>query len=310
MNISSKKELIQKSIVTLICLLFGLILYILFGTKILEIDLKLLTTNTIITKIFRNHFFDFIWAFSFYIICSYIMKIITKKYKFLTGLYVALIGIVYELLQLFNITSGTFDVFDILTYIIAVAVASIIEKKIWSDTMKKINKTLTLFLMILCGVFFMGCAMGSGSDANGEVTDAANGDNEKKQEIVLIEVGKAYKNSEVKLSYIDLDDNYTNYSSYSDLKEGNKIIRLTFDVENLKGSDFYISNWDFKCYADGYSVDDFIWAKDNDTLSATLSSGKKTKGSVYFEVPKNASEIVVEYEVDWLSDKKIGFKVK
>lgn len=121
----------------LICLLLGLILYILFGTKILEIDLKLLTTNTIITKIFRNHFFDFIWAFSFYIMCSYIMKLMTKKYKLLTGLYVVLIGIVYELLQLFNITSGTFDVLDILTYIIAVAVGSIIEKKIWSERNEK-----------------------------------------------------------------------------------------------------------------------------------------------------------------------------
>lgn len=176
--------------------------------------------------------------------------------------------------------------------------------------MKKVNKFLTFSLMILCGVFFMGCAMGSGSDSDGEVTDATNDANEKKQEIVFIEVGKAYQNSEVKLSYINLDDNYTNYSSYSGPKEGNKIIRLTFNVENLKGSDLYISSWDFKCYADGYSVDDFIWAKDSDTLSATLSSGKKTKGSVYFEVPKDANEIVVEYEVDWLSDKKIGFKVK
>lgn len=175
--------------------------------------------------------------------------------------------------------------------------------------MRKISKFLTIFLMIFCGIFFMGCAIGSSSDSDGKVTDGEKTE-EEKVENTIIEIGKAYENSEIKLSYVALDNNYTNYDSYSGVKGENKIIRLTFEAENLKKSDLYITSYDFECYADGYSVDSFIWAKDNDILSATLSPGKKTKGSVYFEVPKESNEIIVEYEVDWLSNKKIIFKVK
>lgn len=45
-------------------------------------------------------------------------------------------------------------------------------------------------------------------------------------------------------------------------------------------------------------------------LDATLSAGKKTKGSVFFEVPKDAKNITVEYETNFWTENKIIFVVK
>lgn len=48
----------------------------------------------------------------------------------------------------------------------------------------------------------------------------------------------------------------------------------------------------------------------DDDLSASLSSGKKAKGALYFEVPSDAQSIVLEYNDNvWTSD-KIVFVVK
>lgn len=45
-------------------------------------------------------------------------------------------------------------------------------------------------------------------------------------------------------------------------------------------------------------------------LDATLSSGKQTKGSVFFEVPEDAENIVLEYETNFWTEDKIIFVVK
>ena len=45
-------------------------------------------------------------------------------------------------------------------------------------------------------------------------------------------------------------------------------------------------------------------------LDATLSAGKKTKGFVFFEVPKDAEKIFLEYETNFWTEDKIIFVVK
>lgn len=122
-------------------------------------------------------------------------------------------------------------------------------------------------------------------------------------------VGDIYTGREVSIKYVALNDNFTGYSSYATVKEGHKIIRADFEFENVGTADQMVSSYDFNCYADGYDCESF-WSTDDSTFTATLSSGKKAKGSVYFEVPKDATEIVLEYEVNWLTSSKIEFVVK
>ena len=62
------------------------------------------------------------------------------------------------------------------------------------------------------------------------------------------------------------------------------------------------------CYADDVAAEQYYYA--DDQLSATISSGRKTNGYVYFEVPKDAQNIEVEYETDFWSGNKAIFVVQ
>jgi TPR repeat protein len=63
------------------------------------------------------------------------------------------------------------------------------------------------------------------------------------------------------------------------------------------------------CYADGYDSE-MAYADEGKALDATLSPGKKTKGIVCFEVPKNFKDISLEYETNYWSESKVCFEVK
>lgn len=87
--------------------------------------------------------------------------------------------------------------------------------------------------------------------------------------------------------------------------EGHKIIKFEFEVENTSSNDLSVTTANFKCYADNASCDANYFV--GDMLSATLSSGRKVKGNVCFEVPVDASVIEVEYQPSILSDEIIIF---
>ena len=62
---------------------------------------------------------------------------------------------------------------------------------------------------------------------------------------------------------------------------------------------------DWECYADNSKVDQ-SWIGDDSGLDATLSSGRETQGTIYFEVPQDAQSVELEYDVNfWQSDKII-----
>lgn len=99
---------------------------------------------------------------------------------------------------------------------------------------------------------------------------------------------------------------FTDYSEYSEPAKGNKIIYATFEFENISDDNEYISTGDFSCYADGYDCKSY-YDFDQESLDATLSKGRKTKGKVLFEVPKDAKEIKIEYDINFITSDKIIF---
>lgn len=103
------------------------------------------------------------------------------------------------------------------------------------------------------------------------------------------------------------------YTSKNDLiqpKDGNVFYRATFEFENISDKDEYVSSMiDWECYADSYKVDQTFLISE-DTLDATLSSGKKVKGSVFFEVPKDAKDVDLEYDINYWQSDHIVFKLK
>lgn len=171
--------------------------------------------------------------------------------------------------------------------------------------MKKICSVLLAILIL--GVFTC-FALGSGSDnASVSSDDGVSAAASQNEQALTANVGDTLTTETLKITYTACED-FTGYSQYAAPKSGNKIVRLSFSVENIGSSDRFISYMDFKCYADDVAAEGYYYADDD--LSATISSGRKTTGCVYFEVPKDAQSIEVEYETDFWSGNKAIFVVK
>lgn len=120
-------------------------------------------------------------------------------------------------------------------------------------------------------------------------------------------VGDVVETSDLKIYYNGAEE-YESDNQFIQPEEGNVYYKMDFEFENISNSDQYVSSWDFECYADGYDMEQsYIDGMD---LDATLSPGKKTKGSVFFEVPIDSEEIILEYETNYWTEDKIVFIVK
>ena len=92
-------------------------------------------------------------------------------------------------------------------------------------------------------------------------------------------------------------------------KDGYKIIRAYFVIENIGSVDYSSGSAYFNCYVDGAAVNAYYYSDEAMASIQTISAGRRIEGYVYFEVPTNASEIEIEFEPNVLSSKKIVFIV-
>lgn len=179
------------------------------------------------------------------------------------------------------------------------------------------KKFTSILLTVLILSLFAGLALGSSSSSETTVTPAEGTQTEDKKDTneteqkeenkqVTVKVGEVLTTDQLKITFVSCED-YVEKNQFLAPKDGNKFIKLTLEAENIGKSDAMISTFEFKCYADGMAMDSTYR---EDDLSATLSAGRKVKGGVYFEVPKDAASIEVEYETNFWSDKKAIFVVK
>lgn len=113
----------KQTLISVIVLCIGIIIYILFKFDVLN-------KSNIILAFIRNYLLDGLWAMSFSFAIVYFFKNISKKYLLITSLYVILMGIIFEVLQFVHFVNGTFDYIDIMTYIIFAIISYFIEKYI------------------------------------------------------------------------------------------------------------------------------------------------------------------------------------
>lgn len=92
--------------------------------------------------------------------------------------------------------------------------------------------------------------------------------------------------------------------AYQSPDDGDAFMKLDFEFENISDEDQDISGYDFSAYADDYAVD-YI----DSTFDATLSPGKKTKGSIYFEVPIDTNVFDTEYSTSYYGNSKVKFSI-
>lgn len=164
-------------------------------------------------------------------------------------------------------------------------------------------------LMVI--VIIIGCIAGCVNSCSKSIEDTKNSYRDINGK-TSFKINETFQNKYEKITMTEANLNVTNYNEYLGPKDGNKIIALKFEVENIEQDELYVSSLSFNAYADGVSVDQYIYASDayND-LSATVGKGKKTIGYILYEVPQNTQKITIEYNADfWLDGTIIEFIVQ
>ena len=116
-----KKKTILFS-VSVSLLILGLLLYLLFNRKVYVskvllgvIPIRPVSSGNLIARILKSYGADMLWSASFTMIIQLILWLPKKKLAFL--LFCSLLGILYELIQCFGLTTGTADIKDVIVYI-------------------------------------------------------------------------------------------------------------------------------------------------------------------------------------------------
>lgn len=191
------------------------------------------------------------------------------------------------------------------------------KAKVCPNCRKKQGGILKWIIIVVVALLLFSCASGGGeseekaSDSNpqsvGKVDTKVSESTMTEDVDNKFEVGEIVETSNLKISFIAAGE-YKSDNQFMQPEDGNVFYRLEFEFENISDTDQFVSSWDFTCYADSYSMEQHYL--DDTDLAATLSKGKKTKGSVFFEVPKDAKEVTLEYETNFWTEDKIIFVVK
>ena len=184
--------------------------------------------------------------------------------------------------------------------------------------MKKLIVLLLALTMTLC---FVGCIpldlLEEGTTlADADTTESTKETTKSTEETTQTvddgkySVGEVVEARGLKITYVSCEEYTPGEYDFFAPKDGYRIVVCTFEFENTGSSDIWISYFDFDCYADSYSCENYSLYFDN-PLSATLSSGRKATGVVAFEVPNDAEVIEIEYDIyDFFDTKRIVFVVE
>lgn len=112
---------------------------------------------------------------------------------------------------------------------------------------------------------------------------------------ITVKVGESATLDDIKITLTSVDKNFKDYYDYANIDEDYKVIKANFEFENVGDYNKYVSYSDFECYADKFSCDNFYSVEDP-YFYESIEPGKKAKGSVYFEVPKDSNKIEIEFD--------------
>lgn len=121
----------------------------------------------------------------------------------------------------------------------------------------------------------------------------------------VFQVGDVVETENFKITFVSAGV-YESDNEFLQPKDGYEYWQFELKFENISDTDQAVSSMiDWECYADNSKVDQ-SWIGDDSGLDATLSSGRETQGTIYFEVPQDSQSVELEYDVNfWQSDKII-----
>lgn len=112
----------------------------------------------------------------------------------------------------------------------------------------------------------------------------------------------------LKITYVKAES-HEESNQFLQPDDGYMYIKLYLSVENTASTDRYISAFEFECYADGKKQETY-YTTEGALEGGSLSSGRRDEGYIYFSVPTTATDIEVEYETSFWTDKKAIIKVE
>lgn len=126
-------------------------------------------------------------------------------------------------------------------------------------------------------------------------------------------VGETAELNDVQVTMTNYEE--SNGSEYNKPTDGNVFVLVEFEIANNSDSEIAISSMmSFDAYADDYSLNYSLSAlmeKDDSTqLDGTIASGKKMKGVIGYEVPKDWGNIEIHFTDNVWNDNKFKFLIE
>ena len=134
-------------------------------------------------------------------------------------------------------------------------------------------------------------AINSEFSYDGQSASAADGHKEGAYYIGDI-ASMSQTNSSGEIGYFDIT--MTNWGTYKPKYIDDTYVYVTFEIVNTGNADIFISEFSFSAYVNNYNVD-IGWPSEDNSLSATLSSGRRTSGNVYIRMnPEDVNQLELE----------------
>ena len=171
-------------------------------------------------------------------------------------------------------------------------------------------------------VIFLAVAFGGGDDKQKKVenntttTQQGENDNDKKADTQetkdIFTVGETAEMNDVQVTLLKYSE--SKGSEYNKPSDGNVFLMAEFEIVNNSDSEMNVSSMlSFEAYADDYALNYSLGAitENNDPqLDGTIAAGKKMKGYIGYEVPKDWSTVEIHFTDDVWSDNKFKFEIK
>lgn len=156
-----------------------------------------------------------------------------------------------------------------------------------------IKAIIIVVIVLVCAVSCMHSCTKAVDDSLKETFGGYDDQNGK----TAFNVGETFESKHLKVTFNSSNSNFTNYSKYSSIKKGYKIVQFKFTAENLGTENETFDYTDFHCYADNQTMQQFYGTDDSGLDSGgTISQGKSVSVPVYCEVPKDAKKVSVEFK--------------
>ena len=171
-------------------------------------------------------------------------------------------------------------------------------------------------------VIFLAVAFGGGDDKpkkvenktattqQGESDDNKEVDTQEEKDIFT--VGETAELNDVQVTLLKYSE--SDGSEFNKPTDGNVFLMAEFEIVNNSDSEMNVSSMlSFEAYADDYALNYSLGAiteNNNTQLDGTIAAGKKMKGYIGYEVPKDWSTVEIHFTDDVWSNNKFKFEIK